>query len=62
MLYQLVAMVQKNGGIADASQLNAKGRVVAVLLGSTSHELAKLLFPNSDIRALDRQDACMLEV
>lgn len=60
--YQLVAMVQKNGGITDPAQLNRKGRVVAVLLGSTSHELAKLLFPEAEVRALDRQDACMLEV
>lgn len=60
--YQLVAMVQRNGGITDPSQLNRKGRVVAVLLGSTSHELAKLLFPEGEVRALDRQDACMLEV
>jgi polar amino acid transport system substrate-binding protein len=60
--YQLVAMVQKNGGITDPSQLNRKGRVVAVLLGSTSHELAKILFPEGEVRPLDRQDACMLEV
>jgi len=60
--YQLVAMVQKDGGITEPSQLNHKGRVVAVLLGSTSHELAKLLFSEAEIRALDRQDACMLEV
>jgi len=60
--YQLIAMIQKDGGIADAAQLNQPGRTVSVLLGSTSHELAKLLFPRVEIRALDRQDACMLEV
>jgi polar amino acid transport system substrate-binding protein len=60
--YQLVAMIQKGGGIADADQLNQPGRVISVLLGSTSHELAKVRFPKAEIRALDRQDACMLEV
>jgi len=60
--YQLVAMVQKDGGVADAEQLNQPGRTVSVLLGSTSHELAKIRFPKAEIRALDRQDACMLEV
>jgi ABC-type amino acid transport substrate-binding protein len=60
--YQLVAMIQKDGGVTDASQLNRRGRIVSVLLGSTSHELANILFPQAEIRALDRQDACMLEV
>lgn len=60
--YQLIAMIQKNGGIVDGAQLNQPGRTVSVLLGSTSHELAKLLFPRAEIRALDRQEACMLEV
>jgi polar amino acid transport system substrate-binding protein len=60
--YQLIAMIQKDGGIADAAQLNQPGKTVSVLLGSTSHELAKLVFPRAEIRALDRQDACMLEV
>jgi polar amino acid transport system substrate-binding protein len=60
--YQLVAMIQKDAGITDASQLNRSGRIVSVLLGSTSHELAKILFPQAEVRPLERQDACMLEV
>jgi polar amino acid transport system substrate-binding protein len=60
--YQLVAMIQKNSSVTEPSQLNRQGRIVSVLIGSTSHELAKVLFASAEIRALDRQDACMLEV
>jgi ABC-type amino acid transport substrate-binding protein len=42
--------------------LNQPGRVVSVLLGSVSHELAKQLLPRAELRGLERQDACMLEV
>lgn len=60
--YQLVLMVQKGTTLTAPEDLDAKGRVVAVLLGSVSHELAKLRFPKAELRPLERQDACMLEV
>jgi ABC-type amino acid transport substrate-binding protein len=60
--YQLVLMVQKGAGLAAPADLNRAGRVVAVLMGSTSEQLARQLFPQGEVRSLPRQDACMLEV
>jgi ABC-type amino acid transport substrate-binding protein len=60
--YQLVLMVQRGTTLRTPADLDAKGRVVAVLLGSVSNEFAKLRFPNAELRPLERQDACMLEV
>lgn len=60
--YDLVLMVQKDLGVKSREELNRKGRVIAVLLGSVSERLAKLLFPDAEVRGLDRQEACMLEV
>lgn len=60
--YQLVLMVQKDTTLKAPEDLDDKQRVVAVLLGSVSHELARLRFPNAELRPLERQDACMLEV
>jgi polar amino acid transport system substrate-binding protein len=60
--YELVLMVQSGKGIRAPQDLNRSGRVISVLLGSVSHELARLSFPNAEIRALERQDACMMEV
>lgn len=60
--YELVLMVQRNGGVTSIESLNQSGRVVSVLLGSVSHELAQLMLPNAEVRALERQDACLLEV
>jgi polar amino acid transport system substrate-binding protein len=60
--YELVLMVQKGKGITSVDALNQPGRVVSVLLGSVSQELAKQLLPRAELRGLERQDACMLEV
>lgn len=60
--YQLVLMVQRGAAVTAPQDLDAEGRVIAVLLGSVSHELARLRFPRAEIRPLERQDACMLEV
>jgi polar amino acid transport system substrate-binding protein len=60
--YELVLMIQRGRGITSVDSLNQPGRVVSVLLGSVSHELAKLTLPKAEVRALERQDACMLEV
>jgi polar amino acid transport system substrate-binding protein len=60
--YQHVLMIQKGARYQDHTDLNRPGKVVSVLIGSTSHELAKILFPRAEIRGLDRQDTCFLEV
>lgn len=60
--YQLLLMVQRGTTLKTPEDLDAKGRVVAVLLGSVSHEFARLRFPNAELRPLERQDACMMEV
>jgi polar amino acid transport system substrate-binding protein len=60
--YELVLMVQRGRGITSVDSLNQPGRVISVLLGSVSHELAKLTLAKAEVRALERQDACMLEV
>lgn len=60
--YELVLMVQRGRGITSVDSLNRPGRVVSVLLGSVSHELARLMLPKAELRALERQDGCMLEV
>ena len=60
--YELVLMVQKGKGIKAPADLNRSGRVISVLLGSVSHELARLSFPQAEIRPLERQDGCMMEV
>jgi ABC-type amino acid transport substrate-binding protein len=60
--YELVLMVQKGKGLDSLEAMNQPGRVISVLLGSVSHELARLSFPSAEIRALERQDGCMLEV
>lgn len=60
--YELVLMIQRGRDITSVDTLNQPGRVVSVLLGSVSHELAKLVLPRAELRALERQDGCLLEV
>lgn len=60
--YELVLMTQKGAGLTAVDDLNRKDRVVAVLLGSVSDTLARTRFPDAEVRALERQEACMMEV
>lgn len=60
--YDLVLMTQAGTGVTSQEDLNQSGRVIAVLMGSVSNELATLLFPAAEVRGLERQEACMLEV
>jgi polar amino acid transport system substrate-binding protein len=60
--YELVLMVQRDRGLTSVDALNQPGRIVSMLLGSVSHELAKVLLPKAELRPLERQDGCMLEV
>lgn len=60
--YALVLMTQKGAALKSAAELNRSGKVVAVLLGSVSDNLARARFPQADVRGLDRQESCMMEV
>lgn len=60
--YELVLMTQKGTGLTSYEQLDQPGKVIAVLMGSVSDHLARARFSRAEVRGLERQDACMMEV
>jgi ABC-type amino acid transport substrate-binding protein len=49
-------------GITSADQLNAKGKKITALQGSTGEQLAKKLFPDAEVKGFPDQNAAFLEV
>jgi ABC-type amino acid transport substrate-binding protein len=49
-------------GITAADQLNAKGKVITALQGSTGEQLAKKLYPDAKVQGFPDQNAAFLEV
>jgi ABC-type amino acid transport substrate-binding protein len=59
--YKQVVVVNDKAGVASIDQLNAKGRTLTALVGSTAAEQAKRTFPNARLQELEQQPA-LLEV
>lgn len=57
--YAQVVVVPANSPVTSVSQLNAPGKHITALLGSTAEDLAKLLFPRATITGLDQQPALL---
>jgi ABC-type amino acid transport substrate-binding protein len=62
--YALVlgAPASKASSITSADQLNAKGKTITALQGSTGEQLAKKLFPKASVKGFPDQNAAFLEV
>jgi polar amino acid transport system substrate-binding protein len=58
----LAILANKNSGIQSITDLNVKGKIVAVKKGSTGHIYAKDHLPNAQILVFDKEAACVLEV
>lgn len=59
--YAQFILIPVNSKITDVAQLNAQGKTITALLGSTAEALAKQLFPKATVEGLDQQPA-LLEV
>ena len=59
--YTQYVVVPANSKVTDAAQLNAPGKKITALLGSTAEDVAKSIFPKATIEGLDQQPA-LLEV
>ena len=59
--YAQFILIPTNSKVTDVSQLNAPGRKITALLGSTAEALARQLFPKATVEGLDQQPA-LLEV
>ena len=59
--YKQVVVVNNKSGVTSLDQLNAKGRKITALVGSTAAEQAKRTFPNAALQELEQQPA-LLEV
>jgi ABC-type amino acid transport substrate-binding protein len=59
--YKQVVVVNDKAGITSLEQLNAKGRKITALVGSTAAEQAKRSFPSAQLQELEQQPA-LLEV
>ena len=57
--YAQVVIVPANSTVTDVSQLNAKGKVITALLGSTAEDTAKLIFPLATVQGFDQQPALL---
>jgi len=58
----LAILGNKKVGIASISDLNIKGRKVAVKKGSTGHLYARDHLQNAEMLVFDKESACVLEV
>ena len=59
--YKQVVVVNDRAGVSSIDQLNAKGRKLTALVGSTAAEQAKRTFPDAQLQELEQQPA-LLEV
>lgn len=53
---------RKAPDVTEISQLNSKGRVLAVKLGTTGDLITGKLFPNAQVNRFKEETACVLEV
>jgi len=58
----VVLIVQKNNNMTKLKELDAKGKTITCLLGSTSEKAAKMIFQKASIRSLPDQQAAFMEV
>lgn len=58
----LAMLVNNKSGITEASELNQKGKKVAVKKGTSGHTVAEKYFPNAEVMVFDKESACILEV
>jgi ABC-type amino acid transport substrate-binding protein len=60
---QVLAVPAKDAStVTSADQLNAKGKTITALQGSTAEQLSKKLFPKATVKGLPDQNAAFLEV
>lgn len=59
---ELALLVPINSDVTSVEDLNQEGRVVTVKLGTTGHVYATANLPKADIRVLQKENACVLEV
>lgn len=60
---QVLAVPAKDAStVTAADQLNAKGKTITALQGSTAEQLSKKLFPKASVKGLPDQNAAFLEV
>jgi polar amino acid transport system substrate-binding protein len=59
---ELALLVPKDSDVTSVTDLNQEGRVVAVKLGTTGHVYATDHFDKADIRVLQKENACVLEI
>ena len=58
----LAILASSQSDIASIEDLNQAGKTVVVKMGTTGHMYATSNLPEATIRALDKEDACVLEV
>jgi len=59
---ELALLVPKDSDVKSVDDLNQEGRVIAVKLGTTGHVYATEHLQKADVRALQKENACVLEV
>lgn len=58
----LAILASSESDISSIKDLNQAGKTVVVKMGTTGHMYATSELPEATIRALDKEDACVLEV
>lgn len=58
----LCLLVGKSSGIQSLQDLDSAGKTVAVKLGTTGHSYAGAKIKRAQLRVLEKEDACVLEV
>ncbi|WFB37509.1 transporter substrate-binding domain-containing protein [Kiritimatiellota bacterium B12222] len=59
---ELALLTAKGAGVDSVEDLNVAGRVVAVKLGTTGHVYAQANLPEAQLRVLEKENACVMEV
>lgn len=59
---ELALLVPEDSDVTSVADLNEKGRVVAVKLGTTGHVYATANFEKATVRVLRKENACVLEI
>jgi polar amino acid transport system substrate-binding protein len=58
----LCLLVGKNSSIQSIADLDQPGKTIAVKIGTTGHNYARERIKNAQVRVLEKEDACVLEV
>jgi len=58
----LCLLVRTNSNIQSIGDLDQPGKTVVVKLGTTGHGYASSNFKRAQVRVLEKEDACVLEI